>query len=142
MCCFRVTMGRFRATRPHCRATARDRPYDRRGAVVDGVVLQAVGEAQTEDEAFEEGVAGESVCAVYACTRDFSNGIETEEGRATVGVDHYATHTIVGRWRDREEVSGKVKAILPAYSGDGREAGVHLFSREMTQVKVLAVGPF
>src|SRR5438270_7990901 len=140
--CFRATGPCFRVTMCRFRATARDRPYYRRGVVVDGVVLQAIGEAQAEDEAFEEGVAGESVCAVYACTRDFSNGIKAGEGRATVGVDHYATHTIVGRWRDREEVSGKVKAILPAYSGDGREAGVHLFSREMTQVKVLAVGPF
>src|SRR5256885_973573 len=92
--CFRATMCRFRATRPYIkatrpcfratmcrfRATARDRPYYIRGAVVDGVGLQAVGEAQAEDEAFQEGVAGEPVCAVYACTRDFPNGIEAEEG--------------------------------------------------------------
>ena len=79
-CRFRATRPFFRATRGRFRATARDRPYYRRGGVVDGVVLQAVGEAQAEDEAFQEGVAGEPVCAVYACTRDFPNGIEAGEG--------------------------------------------------------------
>src|SRR5947209_20132553 len=77
---FRATRPFFRATRPFFRATARDRPYYRRGVVVDGVGLQAVGEAQAEDEAFQERVAGEPVCAVYACTRDFPNGIEAGEG--------------------------------------------------------------
>ena len=40
------------------------------------LVLEGVGEAEAEDEAFQEGVAGEAVGAMYACAGNFADGVE------------------------------------------------------------------
>src|SRR3984893_6603832 len=79
---------------------------------------------------------------MYTSTGNFPNGIETGKRRMTVGIDHDAAHTVVGCRCYWQQVSSEIKIIVVTDSRDCRETSVHLFSREMAQVEVLAIGLF
>src|SRR5437763_4581111 len=79
---------------------------------------------------------------MYTCAGDFANGVEAWKRCSTVGIDHYTAHTVMGRGRYGQQVSSEVKAIRVTDGRDGGETSMHLFSRQMAQVEVLAISLF
>ena len=79
---------------------------------------------------------------MYACTGNLSNSMETRQGGSTVAIDYYTAHTIMGRRSYGQQIFGEIEAILGTYSRNGGETSMHLFSRQMAQVEVLAISLF
>ena len=61
-----------------------------------------------EDEAFEEGIGAEAICAVKAVGGDFAAGVEIFDARLALGVGLYAADHIVCAWPHGDEVFAHV----------------------------------
>lgn len=67
-----------------------------------------------EDQAFQEGIAGQAVTAVNAVAARFADGVEMVHRRLTVAIDVDAAHEIVLSRRDRDPVDGGIDAVFEA----------------------------
>lgn len=76
----------------------------------------------TEDEAFEEGVAGEAVGTVEASAGDFSDGKEAREAGATEQVGGDAADGVMSGGIDGDEVFGGIEIDGVEECGDSWEA--------------------
>ncbi len=97
-CCYTFAVGRDAQQR--CVALQVVVYGDRYGAARGQRIVcqfsgQAVGQSQTEDQAFQERVAGESIRAMHACAGHFANGIQTRQRGLPPRANHDAAHEIV-----------------------------------------------
>src|SRR6266487_6219413 len=68
--------------------------------------------------------------------------IEAGQRCAPRGIYHDATHAVMGRWSNWQEISRQVQSMLAADSRDCGEASIHLLSWKMPQIKILTIGLF
>lgn len=94
---------------------------DERGLCPVDLFDDVLADARAEDEAFEQRVARESVCAVHASGAAFAASPEAEAGCAPGLVHADAAHVVVRSRRDGQEVFDGIKAGLLAEAVNGRE---------------------
>ena len=83
------------------------------------------GGAGSEDYAFEEGVAGETVGAVDTGAGHFAGGVEAGDGGEAVEICVDAAHGVVGRGVDGGGLLGEIEAVAEAGLVDAGEMVLH-----------------
>src|SRR5271170_6055466 len=86
-----------------------------------GVLHHGSAAARAEDEAFEQGVAGEAIGAVDAGEGGFAGGVEAGDGGASPKIGFYAAHHEMRGGADGSEVTGEIEAVGESGGEDARE---------------------
>src|SRR5262249_18970533 len=72
---------------------------------------------------------------MHAGAGDLADSKEAWNGRATPSVRHDATHVVIGRRRDRDQVCRQIEATFLAGGGDAGEALADLCGWKMAQIE-------
>ena len=88
----------------------------------EGFAAHRQAGARAIDEAFEQGIAGESIGAMDAGAGDFAGGVEAGDGGSSVQIGGNAAHGVVGGGEDGAGLAVEVDAVSEAGGVDAGEA--------------------
>src|SRR5437660_8052100 len=114
---------------------------DDRTAFLDRSVLHhRLAAARAENEAFEKGIAGKTICAVNSSVGGFAGGVEAGNGSASPKIGFDAAHHVMRGGANGGDVRGEVQAIFEAGGMNSREALLEKFLglRGHVQIDVMA----
>ena len=113
------------------------------GLLGDGSIFHhGVAGASTEDQAFEKGIAGQTIGAMNTGESGFARGIEAGDGGASPKIGFDTAHHEVGGGTDGSNVAGKIEAVAEA---GGVDAGETLLEELLgfgshVEIDVLGIG--
>jgi 3-dehydroquinate synthase len=93
------------------------------------------GGTGAEDDAFQQGVAGEAVGAVDTGAGDFAGGKEARDGGEAVEIGMDAAHGVVGGGMDGGGLFGEIEAVVEAGLEDAGEVVLHDAGGEVGHVE-------
>ena len=106
-----------------------------------GLQLQACHQPAGKDQAFHQGIAGESVGTMHSSTSHFPHGIEARQTAGGLQVSADAAHPVVGCRSYGNRSGGGLQSQLPAATQDGWKLPFQTLLPDGTQVQPQMINP-